>query len=83
MTNTPKQTNWKRFLGAAIAMAAVGLMASSGTAALAAGVPPRSQMDAGTTGDVMDAGVIELDAGMPELQGALRGEVLRGKNVPQ
>ncbi|MDP2275067.1 MAG: hypothetical protein Q8K32_30265 [Archangium sp.] len=82
MTNTSKQTNWKRSLGAAIAMAAVGLVASGGTAALAADVPHRSQMDAGINLDVMDAGVIELDAGA-ELQGSLRGELLRGKNVPQ
>ena len=92
MTNTPKQTSWKRFLGAAVAMAAVALMASRGTAALAANPHHRAQMDAGMNGemkdagmngDMMDAGVSDLDAGTPEMQGALRGELLRGKTVPQ
>ncbi len=83
MTKTQKRTHCKRLLSAAMALAAVALMASSGTAALAADASPRAQMDAGTDGNPVDAGTSELDAGLPELQGTLHGEVLRGKNVPQ
>ena len=82
MRRTLKQTKWKRLLGAAIALATVALMASSGTTALAADVPQRGQLDAGTTVEPIDAGVIEMDAGVPELQGAMHGALQRNKNVP-
>lgn len=85
MRCTLKQTNWKRFLAAALALATVALMATSGTTALAADVPQRAQLDAGITDPVgpIDAGMIEVDAGVPELQGAMHGALQRNKNVPE
>ena len=85
MGRTLKQLGWKRMLGAALAISAAGLIASS-SAAQAAGAPQRSQMDAGTNGTepmpAMDAGTMEVvDAGVPEMGSYRRPQ--GSKNVPE
>jgi hypothetical protein len=86
MKATPLNLIVKRFLGTAMVLGTVAVMATTIDAAVAD--VPRAQMDAGTPEtpdipEVGDAGMMDLDAGVPELQGSLKSSLRSSMDVPE